>query len=828
VTTPRLRAGLAATSFLAAAFGGGHARAEGLPHAASVVRILGAHAERTLAPVSGDIGALIAIPQGQSPGELGVEGVAPGIGRLRGSAAQLLAFTDAHPGIHVEVAPPLHTLLDKAGAWVRADLARSTKGLDGSGVLVGIADTGLDVSHPDFLDEFGRSRVAWMLDLSLRPLGIHPALEDRFGIKNEAGDLLAGAVLSGADIDALIRGSKVMPSDSVGHGTHVASIAVGNGGIDPHTPYVGMAPKAQIVFARVTRSNSEAIENDDLLRGAAFLFDRADAEKKPISVNLSLGTDFGPHDGSSMWEKVLSSYVGPDKPGRTLVVAAGNSGSVADMPIHQSVHVAPGATVRVPVTTGGATDGSVQVWVAMHPKATLSVGLDAPEGTWVTPIGDGQEAGHHQNGHNAGVINGNAKSGLVPSDTHGALVLWTGSWSGGEYDIVLEGEGTADLYLEGAGDAARNTAHPAAFLAGVREGTVSLPGTHPNIIAVGCTVNRPRWISIEGAPVSLLAPALDVSGGLPRADLPSHAMGEGDVCFFSGAGPTATGVQKPEISAPGGGVVAALSKDALPGRAESLFTSTTCPARPDGQPGPQCLELDTHHAIAFGTSMSAPLVAGGVALMLERDPTLTQDRIVGLLQAGAHPFRGASPFEDQGGPGELDVKGALDAMDDEEDQNVRTPSAANSWMTLSADYVAADGSAPLTVILELRTDAALRRADLLGERLQALVELDGESMGPSPIRRRAPGVFTFEIALPPGHGGSTLTVGATFDGRNIVVPKSVVIATDIWAREYGATPSGGCAIPARRSAPGTTPCGMAFVVALALALRRRRRGLSTR
>src|SRR5262249_43322983 len=144
-----------------------------------------------------------------------------------------------------------------------------------------------------------------------------------------------------------------------------------------------------------------------------------------------------------------------------------------------------------------------------------------------------------------------------------------------------------------------------------------------------------------------------------------------------------------------------------------------------------------------------------------------------------------------------------------------------SWLTLSADYVAADGSTPLTVILELRTADGKHRADLLGDRLQSVVKLDGQPTNPVPILRRAPGLYSFAVQPPAGLGGSSLTLGATFDGEDIVAPKTVPIATDIWSSEYATTPKGGCA-----AAPGR-PAGAGFGVyafsLLVMALRRRRR-----
>ncbi len=110
--------------------------------------------------------------------------------------------------------------------------------------------------------------------------------------------------------------------------------------------------------------------------------------------------------------------------------------------------------------------------------------------------------------------------------------------------------------------------------------------------------------------------------------------------------------------------------------------------------------------------MSAPMVAGTIALLFERDPTLTQDKIVGVLQAGAHPFRGPHLFDDQGGPGELDVVGTLDALHQTWQPSEILPDPGASWITLSSSYFAADGSTPLTAILELRTAPPSRGAPI--------------------------------------------------------------------------------------------------------------------
>jgi subtilisin family serine protease len=820
------------------------------PVGVGYLQALGRHATTTLAPSSGMIGALVAVPSGQRAEDFGLEPVVPGIARLRGSAARVEAFGLAHPDLRMEIAPPLHPLLDRVGRWVAATSAHQQYGVDGAGVVVGVADTGLDVVHPEFRDSAGRTRVLWMLDLSLKPLGVWPDLEKQFGIKDDSGNMVAGAVLSETMIDDLLTSiqrstcvessSKTCaPSDEVGHGTHVAGIAAGTGATGR---YPGVASGADIIAVRVARSG-ENIENDDLVRAVQFMFDRADFEKKPMVANLSLGSDFGPHDGTFLWEKSIAAYVGPDKPGHAIVAAAGNSGSVLETPIHQSVHVTSGARMRVPVHTGGADSGSVQIWVTLRAGADLKVGLDGPDGEWLAPVEQGHQNGKNTSDYNAGVIYGaNLDQSPIPEGSRSAVVVWSGRWPSGTYDVTFEGSGMAELYLQGLGDAAEGD-RAAFFQYGVREGTINLPATHPAIIGVGCTVNRPKWTAIGGQEVGLQVPCLDDGGSLPgfckdaagnATNDRSRDLRDGEMCWFSSAGPTATGVPKPEIAAPGALVVSAMSRGAKPGTPGSVFTNPSCPKTKDGRTDDRCLQVDTTHAIAVGTSMSAPVVSGVVALLLQRDPTLTQDKVVALLQAGAHRFRGEAPFYDQSGPGEVDAIGSLDALDQmEKSPELFLPSLEQSWVTLSADYVAADGSTPLTAILELRTADARHRADLFdAARLLPVVLVDGAPAGTPPaLVRHGPGVWVYAWTPPAGLGGSRATFGATFDGAPIVVPRTLPIGTDGWNADYPSAAKGsGCTIgrDGGGGSGGALPlAAVAWFVLIPLRARRSKRGVPT-
>jgi subtilisin family serine protease len=817
----------------------------GSPIGSSMLRALGSRAPAALAPASGLIGALVGVPSGMRAEDLGLEPVAPNIGRLRGSADRIASFSEAHPDLRLEVAPPLHPLMDRAGQWVLAAKARELRGADGKGVLVGVADTGLDVTHPEMRDADGRSRVAWLLDLSLVPSGLHPALEAKFGIKDDTGKVIAGRVFSKQDIDDLLvrmdngfctetGGKKCAPSDEIGHGTHVTGIAASTGA--KGSKYAGIAPAADVVFVRVTRGSSDGIENDDLVRAVQFMFDRADAEKLPMVVNLSLGSDFGPHDGTFLWEQAIAAQVGPEHPGHVVVAAAGNSGSIVETPIHQSVHVTPGSRMRVPIRTGGASSGAVQVWITLRRGADLKIGLEGPDGEWIAPVASGHQNGKNTNDYNAGVIFGSQlENSPIPQASRGAVVVWQGKWPSGTYNITLEGSGMAELYMQALGDAGAASREPAAFVNGVREGTINLPATHPSIIGVGCTVNRPRWESIGGATVALKVPILDREGGLPigravtaQLDSPTHRdLVDGEVCWFSSAGPTATGVPKPEIAAPGALVVSALSRTAQPGSPGSVFTSATCPLTKGGSADKRCLQIDATHGIALGTSMSSPVVAGVVALLLQADPTLTQDKVTALLQAGAHRFRSPALFEDQSGPGEVDALASLDALDQMKNPALHLPALSQSWVALSSDYVPADGSTPVTAIIELRTEDGAHRGDFFdSQRLQPVLLVDGAPVNPPPqLIRRGPGVWFFVWENPPaGLGGSRATFGATFDGAPIVEPRTIPIAPDRWTAAYPSYAKGSsCTASPGSSGASGGATGMLLSLAVAGAFVRSRR-----
>ena len=233
-----------------------------------------------------------------------------------------------------------------------------------------------------------------------------------------------------------------------------------------------------------------------------------------------------------------------------------------------------------------------------------------------------------------------------------------------------------------------------------------------------------------------------------------------------------------------------------------------------------CYVVDAKHAIASGTSFSAPMVTGAVALLFERDPTLTQPELVALLQGGARRFEGKVPYDYQVGPGALNVIGSFAALADRGKPVNLVPDVTKSWVSLSAGYVRPDPSWPVTVTAELRASDA-QPADGFDPRRLALVVENARAR--VPLHRIGPGVWEAVIAGLDGTGGEHAHVVVTWDGMPIG-DRSLPISADWWTKNGAADAKGGCSIsPPASDAPATSAATSLVLVALSLFIRGRRR-----
>lgn len=778
------------------------------------------------------VSAIVEVPGGTSrpPGfvpigptangaELGVLSLGPtGLAELSRTRADLRLFWS----------PPLRLAMDRADGWVHASQFRNATGTSGRGVLVGIVDTGVDPTHSDFRDDSGRTRIRYWLDFSRERAGLHPELEDALACRAQPTDDSAApcAVLRGSDLEELIANSDPSddPHDPVGHGTHVASLAVGNGRASMLPRYAGVAPAAELVVARVLRDDG-GIYDADVLKAVRFVFDRADELGMPAVVNLSLGNDFGGHDGSSAIERGLASMVGPEHQGRAIVVAAGNSATLYDalgsgapgpLGVHTQVHVPGGADAVVPLLTprmASGAEGTLYVWVATRPGDELAIGVDDASGTVIEPLGAGAQVSKRRGDAEVVVVNGaDGAVSPIPAGTHGAVVLIDGSWPSEQtFGLRLRGPATAQIWV--MGDGALSPEHGIGPLVprATKAGTINLPGSSPALIAVGATLNRTTWPDVAGELVSF--PAL---GALDPAP-------EGSLAYFSSAGPNAAGTLKPDLVAPGANVVGALARTADPRVASDSFFADTgeCVQRGYSR---YCLVADAAHAVSTGTSMAAPLVTGAVALLFERDPSLDQTRVRALLQAGARRPEGFVSSQQQAGAGVLDLERTLEAL--AAGDAARLP-GNRSEITLPDAFVHPDPNWPLEGLLAVRDDDG-RIADGFPEgRLRLEVAEDAVAEIVEAPLRVAPGLYRFSVAAKAGSGGRLLSLAVRFDAR-VIATKTVPIAVDPALSSDSPRARGGCSLaPAKPLA--TTPLGFgAAALALALCMRRRLTQSSTK
>jgi serine protease AprX len=111
-------------------------------------------------------------------------------------------------------------------------------------------------------------------------------------------------------------------------------------------------------------------------------------------------------------------------------------------------------------------------------------------------------------------------------------------------------------------------------------------------------------------------------------DAGTRNLSDDALASWSARGRTQDGFAKPELNAPGARIVSNLA----PSSAFSRLCVT-------------CI-LNGGMIRAGGTSMSAPMVSGAVALLLERHPHLTPNQVKGVLMASARSLPGGLPAVD--------------------------------------------------------------------------------------------------------------------------------------------------------------------------------------
>jgi minor extracellular serine protease Vpr len=190
--------------------------------------------------------------------------------------------------------------------------------LRGNGVLLGIIDSGINYSHPDFRYDNGETRIAYIWDQTISG--------------NPPEGFLIGTEYTREQInEALSKPTRqeqlaIVPSDDFrGHGTHVAGIAGGNGRAS-NGQYVGAAPEAEFIIVKLGAPGQEDfVRSVEIMLAVKYVIEKAMELGKPIAINISLGMSEGPHDGTSLLEQYLDDAALLWR--CNIVVGAGNEGA---------------------------------------------------------------------------------------------------------------------------------------------------------------------------------------------------------------------------------------------------------------------------------------------------------------------------------------------------------------------------------------------------------------------------------------------------------------------------------------------------------------------
>ena len=218
----------------------------------------------------------------------------PGVKRIEVSSVMQLATDEARKTTRAG---------DVLGYTEAAVAANLPKGYDGSGVIVGVIDRGIDMDHIAFQDKDGNTRIK------------------RAYVYNGSKAIY-------------YYGEGPLPQDNVtntDHGTHTSSIAAGSSVIvvdtlvtvtDDHAnaTYGGMAPGAELYLCGLNGMTDTRVAN-------AFkrICNYADSVGKPVVVSNSYGDYVYNRDGGGSLGQIVSQYFGEQHPNRICVFATGNN-----------------------------------------------------------------------------------------------------------------------------------------------------------------------------------------------------------------------------------------------------------------------------------------------------------------------------------------------------------------------------------------------------------------------------------------------------------------------------------------------------------------------
>ena len=444
----------------------------------------------------------------------------------------------------------------------------NTTGFTGEGMLVAILDTGVDMGHEIF-----------------KTAPKSPSLtREKLQSMLETYDFQVESIVKGISVSDLYYSAKIpfqfdygdrdkdgMPGDKGSHGTHVASTAAGNTGVNEAA--MGVAPQAQIINMNVFKSTGGASYADILAALEDCILLGVDV------ANLSLGSDCGyiDYDSEDAFTKsLLDVFERTGESGVSLAVAAGNAYNAAYGDAFGGKALASNpdyGLVSEPSTYGESLS-----------VAAVSNGM--VKGPYVTVGGknlayqDSATISEDENAKPFRSLSARGSIEYVVVPNYGAEEDYAGLDLTGKIALVQRGGG---MYYE---QKERNAANAGAI-------GMLVYNNVPGMLYMSITDWKIPCAFISQAAGEYMkqqeTKTLSVASADALVESPTYGMAD-----FSSWGATPELTLKPEITAPGAGIYAA-----VPGGYESMD----------------------------GTSMASPHAAGGMAIVQQalkaRDNSMT-------------------------------------------------------------------------------------------------------------------------------------------------------------------------------------------------------------
>lgn len=257
--------------------------------------------------------------------------------------------------------------------------------LRGTGVIVGILDTGIDYLNKEFMTEDGNTRIVGILDQTIQ--SNDPKVSTNFGIFYSSSDINRAIKAQREGKDPY----KIVPhKDNVGHGTEVAGI-IGARGINGVT---GAAPDCRFLVVKLKEADKNLLTENaiyytdkiiystsEIMVGINYLVEYHNGVNRPMVICLPLESNSGGHAGQSVIERFIDRYV--TTRGLIAVSGVGNEGDSATHTAGRFTRSGEVETVELQIDDN---QKGISIFIWANSPDKISVGIVSPSGEVVERV----------------------------------------------------------------------------------------------------------------------------------------------------------------------------------------------------------------------------------------------------------------------------------------------------------------------------------------------------------------------------------------------------------------------------------------------------------